>query len=133
MSMPRILSVSFDNLTGIARNAMLAHEGYAVSPATSTTRAFELLAALRFDLVIVSATVPEAERRLLVLEIKRKYDVPVMMMNAGEPDPMIRARANIPAEASAAELMHAVGAIVPIKLAKKSLERRTTPRNPAGQ
>jgi hypothetical protein len=134
MSMRRILSVSFDNLTGIARNAMLAHAGYAVSPATSTTRAFELLDKLRFDLVIVAASVPEAERRLLVLEIKRKFDVPVVMLNSAEPDPMIRARANIPAAASAAELLRAVGAIVPIKLPKKILpERRATPREPAGQ
>ena len=129
MSMPRILSVSFDNLSGIARNAMLAHGGYAVSPATSTTRAFELLDTLRFDLVIIAASVPEAERRLLYLEIKRKYaDVPVMLMNTGELDPMIRARAHIPADAPPEEMMRTVASIIPIKHARKPAERRSVPR-----
>jgi DNA-binding NtrC family response regulator len=129
MSMPRILSVSFDNLSGIARNAMLAHGGYAVSPATSTTRAFELLDKLRFDLVIIGATVPEAERRLLYLEIKRKYpEVPVMLMNAGELDPMIRARAHVSADVAAEDLMKTVASIVPIRQARKPLERRAVPR-----
>src|SRR2546430_694697 len=105
MPMPRILSITFDNLTGIARNVLLAQAGYAVSPATSTTRAFELLGALRFDLVIIGDTVPEAERRLLFLEIKRKFDVPILLMDLGEADPMIRARAHIHAKASPEELM----------------------------
>jgi CheY-like chemotaxis protein len=134
MSMPRILSVSFDNLSGMARNAMLAQGGYAVSPATSTTRAFELLNTLRFDLVIIAASVPEAERRLLYLEIKRKYaDIPVMLMNAGDLDPMIRARAHIPAEASPAQLMQAVSSIVPIKIKKPAVERRAVSRGPVGR
>ena len=129
--MPRILSISFDNLTGIARNVLLAHGGYAVSPATSTTRAFELLDTWRFDLVIIGDTVPEAERRLLFLEIMRKFEVPILLMDRGNADPMIRARAHIHANASPEELMQAVGSLVPIKAAKKSLESRSAPREPA--
>src|SRR5437868_4458150 len=133
MSMPRILSISFDNLTGIARNVLLAHAGYAVSPATSTTRAFELLHTWRFDLVIITDTVPVAERRLLFLEIKRKFNVPVMVMDAGEADPMIRARAHISADATPAQLMQAVASLVPIKIPRKpAVERRSVSREPAG-
>ena len=113
---------------------MLAQGGYAVSPATSTTRAFELLNTLRFDLVIIAASVPEAERRLLYLEIKRKYaDIPVMLMNAGDLDPMIRARAHIPAEAPAELLMRTVASIVPIKQPRKPVERRAVPRGPVAR
>src|SRR5437660_1282294 len=131
MPMPRILSISFDNLTGIARNVLLAHAGYAVSPATSTTRAFELLGTWPFDLVIIGDTVPEAERRLLFLEIKRKFEVPVLLMDPGEADPMMRARAHIRANASPEELMRAVASLVPIKAARKPiLDRRSSPREP---
>src|SRR4051812_18992353 len=131
MSMPRILSITFDNLTGLARNVMLAHAGYAVSPATSTTRAFELLATWTFDLVIIGDTVPEAERRLLFLEIKRKYDVPIVLMDAGDVDPLIRARAHIDANATPQELMKTVSSLVPNKAKKPPVERRATSRTPA--
>lgn len=133
MSVPRILSISFDNLSGIARNVLLAHAGYAVSPATSTTRAFELLDALRFDLVIIGDTVPTPERRLLFLEIKRKFDPPILLMDSGEADPLIRARGHINANATPAQLMAAVASIVPIKTVKKpAAERRNAAREPAG-
>ena len=133
MSVPRILSISFDNLGGIARNVLLAHAGYAVSPATSTTRAFELLEKLRFDLVIIGDTVPMPERRLLFLEIKRKFDPPILLMDSGDADPMIRARAHISSTAAPEQLLKAVSTLVPIKQPKKPMtERRTVPREPAG-
>jgi len=140
MSMPRILSISFDNLTGIARNVLLAHAGYAVSPATSTTRAFELLGKMTFDLVIIGDTVPTAERRLLFLEIKRKFEVPILLMDSGEADPLIRARAHVGANATPKELMLAVASVVPIKVPRKpasdrrAAERRANERRhePAG-
>ena len=128
VSVPRILSISFDSIVGMARNAMLAHAGYAVSPATSTTRAFELLNAMRFDLVIIGNTVPPAERRLLFLEIKRKFNAPILLMDAGEADPLIRAEAHIDDKASMAELMAAVSAMLPIRTPRKPLERRAVPR-----
>jgi DNA-binding response OmpR family regulator len=112
----------------MARNAMLAHAGYAVSPATSTTRAFELLNALRFDLVIIGYTVPLAERRLLFLEIKRKFNAPILLMDAAEADPLMRAEAHIPESSTPKELMAAVSAMVPIKVPRKPLERRAVPR-----
>lgn len=128
VSVPRVLSISFDNIVGMGRNAMLAHAGYAVSPATSSTRAFELLHALQFDLVIIGNTVPLAERRLLFLEIKRKFNAPILLMDAGEADPMMRADAHIPESSSPAELMAAVAAMVPIKVPRKPLERRAVAR-----
>ena len=133
MSMPRILSISFDNLSGIARNVMLAQGGYSVSPATSTTRAFELLERLRFDLVIIGDTVPTAERRLLFLEIKRKFDSPILLMDTGEADPLMRAREHIRADATPEQLMIAVRSLVPIRVPKKPApERRALARGPAG-
>ena len=129
MSLPRILSVSFDNLSGLTRNVLLAQAGYAVSPATSTTRAFELLNIMRFDLVIIGDTVPTAERRLLFLEIKRKFDTPILLMDSGEADPLIRARAHIKAESTPSQLLALVSSLVPLKPAKKPApERRATSR-----
>lgn len=129
MSLPRILTVSFDNLSGLARNVLLAHAGYAVSPATSTTRAFELLEKMHFDLVIIGDTVPTAERRLLFLEIARKFDSPILLMDSGEADPLIRARAHINADATPLQLMTLVSSLIPIKPAKKQIaeQRRVAP------
>lgn len=132
MSLPRILSVSFDSLGGIARNVMLAQAGYAVSPATSTTRAFELLGELRFDLVIIGDTVPTAERRLLFLEIKRKYNVPVLLMDSDEVDSLMRASAHISSSASPEQLMKTVSQVAPIKQTKRAgIERRAAERRAA--
>jgi hypothetical protein len=133
MSMPRILSISFDNLSGIARNVLLAQGGYAVSPATSTTRAFELLEKIRFNLVIIGDTVPTAERRLLFLEIKRKFDSPILLMDTGEADSLMRASEHIRADATPTELMSAVRSLVPIKVPRKPAERRASARGTAGQ
>lgn len=129
MSLPRILSISFDNLSGISRNAHLAHAGYAVSPATSTTRAFELLNELRFDLVIIGDTVPTNERRLLFLEIKRKFNIPVLLMDSDEVDTLMRASAHISKDASLEQLMKTVTSVAPIKqMRKPGSDRRTAER-----
>ncbi|MCU1306723.1 MAG: hypothetical protein JWN45_1418 [Acidobacteriaceae bacterium] len=124
MSLPRILSISFDDLNEVARNGTLAQAGYAVSPATSTTRAFELLNELHFDLVIIGDSVPTAERRLLFLEINRKWGTPVLLVDSGEADPMIRARAHISEKATADEMLAAVAALVPQK--KPAAQKKRT-------
>jgi hypothetical protein len=92
----------------------LAQAGYAVSPATSTTRAFELLNKLQFDLAILGS-IPTAERRLLFLEIDRKWGTPVLLVDSEEVDPMIRARAHIRDAAPPHELVTVVAALVPGK------------------
>jgi DNA-binding response OmpR family regulator len=123
LSLSRILSISFDSLTGIARNSILAQAGYSVSPATSTTRAFELLNKREFELVIIGTAVPTAERRLLFLEIDRKWGTPVLLVDSGEADPMIRARAHISESATTEEMLAAVSGLVPANraaTAKKS-------------
>jgi DNA-binding response OmpR family regulator len=124
LSSSRILSISFDNLIGVARNGTLAQAGYAVSPATSTTRAFELLKELHFDLVIIGDSVPTAERRLLFLEIDRKWGTPVLLVDSGEADPMIRARAHISEKATSGEMLAAVAALVPQK--RPAAQRKST-------
>lgn len=124
MSLPRILSISFDNLAGVARNGILAQAGYAVSPATSTTRAFELLNELQFELVIIGDSVPTAERRLLFLEINRKWGTPVLLVDSGEADPMIRARAHISEKATTDEMLSVVATLVPQK--KSAAQKKGT-------
>src|SRR5437899_12209063 len=110
--MSRILSIFFDSLTGMARNATLAQGGYTVSPATSSTRAFELLDQAEFDLVIIGQAVPEPERRLLFLEINRKWGTPILLVDSGEADPMIRARAHITDKAPPEEMLATIAALL---------------------
>jgi DNA-binding response OmpR family regulator len=113
VSLPRILSISFDNISGVAQNAMLEQAGYAVSSASGTAEAFELLNQMDFELVIMGHSVPTAERRLLFLEIKRKWEIPVLMVESGEADPLIRAHAHINHAATTDEFLSAVAALLP--------------------
>ena len=119
-SVPRILSIFIDSSTGPARNNILTKAGYAVTPAASTTRAFELLNEAEFALVIIGQSVPTAERRLLFLEINRKWGAPVLLVDSGEADPMIRARAHVSESATPEELLATIAAIVPPKKSRSS-------------
>jgi DNA-binding response OmpR family regulator len=115
VSLPRILSICFDNISGVAQNGILAQAGYRISSASSTTEAFELLNKEEFVLVIMGHSVPTAERRLLFLEIKRKWETPVLMVESGEADPLIRAHAHVNYTATADELLATVAALLPPK------------------
>jgi len=113
---PRILSIYYDSSTGKARNEILTKAGYEVSSATSPTQAFELLDNDDFALVIICQAVPTAERRLLFLEINRKWGTPVMLVDSGgEPDPLIRARAHVSDTATPEQMLAAVASVVPLK------------------
>ena len=97
-----------------------------VSPAGGITQAFDLLEQHKFDLVIIGHDVPTAERRLLFLEINRKWDIPILLIDSGEADPLIRARGHISKDATFEKLLEAVAALAP-KPDKKPLAHKRTP------
>ena len=113
MPLGRILSVAFSNeRQAVARNSVLAHAGYAVAPANSTARAFELLNFMEFHLVVLGHSIPTSERRLLVLEIPRKWGIPVLLVDAGDLD-RLRAEAHADNLDEPEDLLAAVDGLLP--------------------
>lgn len=114
MPLGRILSVAFSNESqAVARNSVLAQAGYAVAPANSTTKAFQLLNFIRFHLVVLGHSIPTSERRLLALEIQRKWGIPVLTVDAGEIDPQFRVEAHADNLDEPEELLAAVADLLP--------------------
>jgi len=113
MPLGRILSVAFSNeRQAVARNSVLAQAGYAVAPANSTTRAFQLLSLMQFHLVVLGHSIPTSERRLLALEIPRKWGIPVLLVDAGDLD-ALRAEAHADNLDEPEDLLAAVADLLP--------------------
>jgi hypothetical protein len=113
MPLGRILSVAFSNESqAVARNSVLAQAGYAVAPANSTTRAFQLLNFMQFHLVVLGHSIPTSERRLLALEIPRKWGIPVLLVDAGDMD-ALRAEAHADNLDEPEDLLAAVADLLP--------------------
>ncbi|MCU1283759.1 MAG: hypothetical protein JWO13_109 [Acidobacteriales bacterium] len=120
--MPRILSIYYDSSTGPSRDEILTKVGYEVSSATNPSQAFDLLDQGEFAMVIIGQSIPTAERRLLFLEINRKWGTPVMLVDSGgEPDPLIRARAHVSDTATPEQIVAAVASVVPQKRSRQPL------------
>ena len=120
MPLGRILSVSFSNeRQAIARNSVLAQAGYAVAPANSTTRAFQLLNFITFHLVVLGHSIPTTERRLLTLEIQRKWGIPILLVEAGDIDPEVRAEAHSDNLDEPEKLLEAVAELLPPEALKR--------------
>ena len=120
MPLGRILSVAFSNENqAVARNSVLAQAGYAVAPANSTTKAFQLLNFIQFHLVVLGHSIPQSERRLLALEIQRKWGIPVLTVDAGEIDPEFRAEAHSDNLDEPEELLAAVAELLPPEAGKR--------------
>ena len=120
MPLGRILSIAFSNEgQAVARNSVLAQAGYAVAPANSTTRAFQLLNLIQFHLVVLGHSIPTLERRLLALEIPRKWGIPVLLVDAGEVDREFRAEAHADNLDAPEELLAAVAELLPPSVSKR--------------
>jgi DNA-binding response OmpR family regulator len=120
MPIGRILSVAFGNESQtVARNSVLAQAGYAVAPANSTTKAFQLLDFIRFHLVVLGHSIPMSERRLLTLEIQRKWNIPVLSVDAGEIDRELRVEAHSDNLDRPEELLAAVADLLPPEAARR--------------
>jgi hypothetical protein len=68
MRRPAVLSVSTERVLAPIRNAVLAHAGYGVIPATTTESALQILRGRHVCAMVIAKSVPAGDRRLLCLE-----------------------------------------------------------------
>lgn len=78
-----ILSISKDRVLAPIRNAVLAHAGYGVIPATSIESALKILRGRHVCAVIVGNSIPASERRMLCSEAQRR-GVPSVVLDPYE-------------------------------------------------
>jgi hypothetical protein len=72
MRRPAVLSVSTERELAPIRNAVLAHAGYGVIPATSTQSALNILRGRHVCAIVIARSVPVGDRRLLCFEGSRR-------------------------------------------------------------
>ena len=78
-----ILSISTDRVLTPIRNAVLAHAGYGVIPATNIESALNILRARHVCAVIVGNSIPASERRVLCSEAQSR-GVPSVVLDPDE-------------------------------------------------
>ena len=77
---PAVLSIAKERLASPTRNAVMAHAGYGVIPATSIASALDVLRHRHVCAMVVGTSVNEAERHLLCSEAQ-KHGVPSMVLD----------------------------------------------------
>jgi DNA-binding NtrC family response regulator len=77
---PAVLSIAKERLVFPLRNAILAHAGYGVIPATSFDSALAILQRRRVSAVVIGQSVDQRERRVLCSEA-HKLGVPAVVMD----------------------------------------------------
>jgi hypothetical protein len=82
---PAVLSIARERLVSSVRNAVLAHAGYGVIPATSIDIALDVLRRRHVCAMVVGHSMDLRERRLLCREA-HKHGVPAMVLDPyGQP------------------------------------------------
>ena len=77
---PAVLSIAKERLASPTRNAVMAHAGYGVIPATSTATALDVLRRRRVCAMVVGPSMNEDERHLLCREAHR-HGVPAVVLD----------------------------------------------------
>jgi DNA-binding LacI/PurR family transcriptional regulator len=77
---PAVLSIAKERLVSPLRNAVLAHAGYGVIPATSFDAALKILKRRRVNAVVIGHSMDKKERRALCSEA-HKLGVPAVVMD----------------------------------------------------
>lgn len=77
---PAILSIAKERLVSPLRNAVLAHAGYGVIPATSFDTALKILKRRRVNAVVIGQSIDRRERQMLCSEA-HKLGVPSLVMD----------------------------------------------------
>lgn len=80
---PAVLSIAKERLVFPLRNAVLAHAGYGVIPATSFDTALKILRRRRVSAVVIGQSMDRRERRVLCSEA-HKLGVPSVVMDPYE-------------------------------------------------
>lgn len=77
---PAVLSIAKERLASPTRNAVMAHAGYGVIPATSITSALDVLRRRHVCAMVVGPSMNEGELHLLCLEA-HKHGVPAVVLD----------------------------------------------------
>lgn len=77
---PAILSIARERLVSPLRNAVLAHAGYGVIPATSFETALKILKRRHVCALVIGQSMELRERRALCSEAKKR-GIPTMVMD----------------------------------------------------
>jgi DNA-binding NtrC family response regulator len=77
---PAVLSIAKEKLVFPLRNAILAHAGYGVIPATSFDSALAILRRRRVSAIVIGQSLDQRERRVLCSEA-HKLGVPSVVMD----------------------------------------------------
>ncbi len=80
---PAVLSISTERVLAPIRNAVLAHAGYGVIPATTTESALRILRDRHVCAMVIGRSVPAADRRVLCSEGIRR-GVPSVVLDPYE-------------------------------------------------
>ena len=77
----KILSVSYDEALLNTRQWMLEALGHQVTSALGYTTALELCREQRFDFVIIGHSIPQADKKAIMREIRQHWNAPVLALN----------------------------------------------------
>ena len=77
----RILSISYDESLLNTRQWMLEALGHEVASALGYTTALELCREQSFDFVIIGHSIPQADKKAIVREIRQHCNAPVLALN----------------------------------------------------
>ena len=77
---PAVLSIAKERLASPTRNAVMAHAGYGVIPATSISSALDVLRRRHVCAMVVGPSVNDGERLLLCSEARRR-GVPALVLD----------------------------------------------------
>ncbi len=76
----RILSVTNDPSLAATRKMLFTSVGFQVSSTSSIHQALELCAHKEFDLIVIGHSMPMEQTRLLVKELRRRCDTPLLVL-----------------------------------------------------
>jgi DNA-binding NtrC family response regulator len=76
----RILSVTNDPSLAATRKMLFSSVGFQVSSTSSIHQALELCAHEEFDLIVIGHSMPMEQTRLLVKELRRHCDTPLLVL-----------------------------------------------------
>lgn len=77
---PRILSITYDPSLAATREMLFSSVGFQVSSVLTIEQATQLCEAESFDLIVVGHSIPIAQRQVLLNEVRRRCDTPVLAL-----------------------------------------------------
>ncbi len=109
----RILCVSFDKTVSDSRCATLTQAGYSVTPITTAEGALQLLAGVKFDLVVIGHRIPKTNKQQLATRAREQWKTPVLLVCGASADTDIPADARVYALEGTEGLVTAIKRLLP--------------------